>query len=157
MGHPKPIAASGVTYQKFGKRDDVVGFMGQWDYKNFTVEDMAAALIRFDNGATIVLESSFVANLKEEVHNVTLLGSEGGAEAYPFSITQERNQTVFSYSPKLPGSNNINTHYAEMKAFVECVRDSKEPLVTGEHGLVVAKIMDAIYKSAEENREVPIN
>lgn len=156
MGHPKPVAASGVTYQQFGKRDDVVGFMGQWDYKNFTVEDMAAALIRFDNGATIVLESSFVANLKDEVQNVTLLGSAGGAEAYPFSITQERHRSVFTYSPKIPGGNNINTHHAEMKAFVECVRDNKPPLVTGEHGLMVAKIMDAIYQSAELKREVTI-
>lgn len=157
MGHPKPIAASGVTYQKFGKRSDVVGFMGQWDYKNFTVEDMASALIRFDNGASVVLEASFVANIKEDVHNVTILGTEGGAEAYPLNITQERHRTVFTYAPKIPGGNNINTHHAEMKAFVECVRDNKEPLVTGEHGLMVAKIMDAIYKSSEENREVAID
>jgi predicted dehydrogenase len=156
MGHPKPTYASGVTYQKFGKRGDVVGFMGQWDYKNFTVEDMAAALIRFENGATIVLESSFVANLKEEVQNVTLLGDAGGATAYPLSITQERHKSVFTYEPKIPGGNNLNTHYAEMKAFVECIRDKKEPLVKGEHGLMVAQIMDAIYKSADEGREVPV-
>lgn len=155
MGHPKPISASGVTYQKFGKRSDVVGFMGQWDYKNFTVEDMAAALIRFDNGATIVLESSFVANLKEDHQNVTLLGTEGGAEAYPLSITQERHKSVFSFSPDMPNK-NINTHNAEMAAFVECIRDKKQPLVTGEHGLMVAKIMDAIYKSSEEGKEVKI-
>jgi len=43
-----------------------------------------------------------------------------------------------------------------MKAFVECVRDKKEPLVTGEHGLMVAQIMDAIYKSSELGKEVPI-
>jgi predicted dehydrogenase len=156
MGHPKPVSASGVTYQKFGTRPDVVGFMGQWDYKNFTVEDFASALIRFDNGAAIMLESSFVANLKQEVQNVTLLGTTGGAEAYPLSITQERHRSVFSYEPKIPGGNNINTHYAEMKAFVECIRDKKEPLVTGEHGLMVAKIMDAIYKSAEAGKEVTI-
>src|SRR5580700_6542845 len=35
MGHPKPTFASGVTYQKFGKRDDILGFMGQWDTKRF--------------------------------------------------------------------------------------------------------------------------
>ena len=156
MGHPKPVAASGVTYQKFGKRDDVVGFMGQWDYKNFTVEDMAASLIRLDNGATIMLESSFVANLKEEIHNTTLLGTAGGAEAYPLSITQERHKSVFSFKPQIHNP-NINTHHAEMKAFVECVRDNKEPLVTGEHGLAVAKIMDAIYLSAELGREVAID
>ncbi len=155
MGHPKPTYASGVTYQKFGKRPDVVGFMGQWDYKNFTVEDMAAALIRFDNGATVVLESSFVANLKDELNNTTLLGTEGGASAYPLTITQERHRSVFSFEPQIPGR-NINTHYAEMKGFVECVRDKKEPLVTGEHGLMVAQIMDAIYKSADVGHEVPI-
>ncbi len=155
MGHPKPTYASGVTYQKFGTRPDVVGFMGQWDYKNFTVEDMAAALIRFDNGATVVLESSFVANLKEEINGTTLLGTEGGAQTNPLSITQERHGSVFSYEPKIPSS-KINTHHAEMKAFVECIRDNKEPLVTGEHGLMVAQIMDAIYRSAEEGREVPV-
>lgn len=155
MGHPTPTHASGVTYQKFGKRSDVVGFMGQWDYKNFTVEDMAAALIRFDNGATVVLESSFVANLKDEVHNTTLLGTKGGAQTSPLSVTQERHMSVFSFTPQVPNA-NINTHHAEMKAFVECVRDKKEPLVTGEHGLMVAQIMDAIYKSADEGREVAI-
>ena len=156
MGHPKPIAASGVTYQKFGTRSDVVGFMGQWDHTKFTVEDFAAALIRFDNGATVMLESSFVANLKQETQNVTLLGTDGGAEAYPLSLTQEKHRTVVSYEPKIPGGNNLNTHNAEMKAFVECIRDGKEPLVTGEHGLMVAQIMDAIYKSSEEGKEVRI-
>jgi predicted dehydrogenase len=43
LGFPKPIAVSGQTYQKFGKRKDVLGLMGQWDYKNFTVEDFAVA------------------------------------------------------------------------------------------------------------------
>lgn len=157
MGHPKPTHASGVTYQKFGTRSDILGFMGQWDYKNFTVEDLASALIRFDNGATIMLECSFVANLKQEVQNVTLLGTEGGAEAYPLSITQERNKSLFSFEPRVPGGNNLNTHHAEMKAFVECIRDNKPPLVTGEHGLMVAKIMDAIYKSAELGHEVTID
>jgi predicted dehydrogenase len=156
MGHPKPIAASGITYQKFGKRSDVVGFMGQWDHTKFTVEDFAAALIRFDNGATVMLESSFVANLKQETQNVTLLGTDGGAEAYPLSLTQEKHRTMVSYEPKIPGGNNLNTHHAEMKAFVECIRDGKEPLITGEHGLMVAQIMDAIYKSSEEGKEVRI-
>jgi predicted dehydrogenase len=156
MGHPKPISASGVTYQKFGKRNDIVGFMGQWDTEKFTVEDFASALIRFDNGATIMLEASFVANLKSDHQNVTLLGTEGGAEAYPCSITQERHKSVFTFEPRIPGGNNLNTHHAEMKAFVECIRDDKQPLVTGEHGVMVAQIMDAIYKSSELGEEVKI-
>lgn len=155
MDHPKPISASGITYQKFGTRGDIVGFMGQWDYKNFTVEDFASAFIRFENGATVVLESSFVANIPSEVHNTTLLGTEGGVTSNPATITKERHRSLSTAELKVPG-HGANTHYLEMKAFVECIRDNKEPLVTGEHGLMVAQIMDAIYKSSEEGREVPI-
>ena len=155
MGHPEPTFASGVTYQKFGKRSDVVGFMGQWDYKNFTVEDMAAGLIRFANGATVVLESSFVANIKEEINNTTLLGTAGGAQAYPLTITQERHRSVFSFEPHTPNS-HINTYHAEMKSFVDCVKHKKDPLVTGEHGLMVARIMDAIYASSDAGHEVAV-
>ena len=155
MGHPKPTFASGVTFQKFGTRPDVVGFMGQWDHEKFTVEDMAAAFIRFENGATVVLECSFVANLKEEQHGTTLLGTAGGAQTNPLTITQERHGSVFSFEPRLP-TRSVNTHHAEVKDFVACVREGREPLVTGEHGLMVAQICDAIYQSAEQGREVAI-
>lgn len=155
MGHPKPTAASGVTYAKFGKRDDVVGFMGQWDYKNFTVEDFAAALVRFENGATIVLESSFVANITEDVFTSTLCGTQGGAVTNPLTIIQERHRSLQTFKPDIPHQ-SVNTHAAEMKHFVEAIRNDTEPLITGEHGLMVAKIMDAIYKSSEKGREVAI-
>lgn len=155
MGHPKPTLASGVTYQKFGTRGDVVGFMGQWDYKNFTVEDFASALIRFDNGATVVLEASFVANLKEEVNATTLLGTVGGAQTNPLTITQERHGSVFSFEPKIPGG-KASAYHAEIKDFVSCIQENRAPLVSGEHALMVAQIMDAIYRSADEGREVAV-
>ena len=155
MGHPKPVAASGITYQKFGKRDDVVGFMGQWDYKKFTVEDMAAALIRFDNGATVMLESSFVANIEKDIFSTALFGTEGGAQTDPFLITQEKHKSVFNFTPKVANS-NANPYFAEIKDYIACVREGRDPVVTGEHGLAVAKIMDAIYKSSETGREVEI-
>jgi predicted dehydrogenase len=155
MGHPKPVAASGITYAKFGKRDDVVGFMGQWDYKNFTVEDFAAALIRFENGATVVLESSFVANIPEDVFSSTLCGTEGGATTDPFQIMKEKHRTLQTFKPDFP-SPPVNSHHAEIKSFVETIQSGGQPVVTGEHGLMVAKIMDAIYASSESGREVEI-
>jgi predicted dehydrogenase len=155
MGHPKPVAASGVTYAKFGKRDDIVGFMGQWDYQNFTVEDFASALIRFDNGATVTLESSFVANLPEELFTSTLCGTEGGAVTNPLTIVKEKHRSLQTFKPEFPGG-NVNTHHAEVKHFVEAIQNDTEPLVTGEQGLMVAQIMDAIYASSDAGREVEI-
>ena len=155
MGHPKPISASGVTYQKFGKRGDVVGFMGQWDYTKFTVEDFASALIRFDNGATIMLESSFCANIPKDLFSTQILGTNGGAETDPFRIVQEKHKSVNVLEPTIPNRNN-NMYHAEIKDFVACVKEGREPLVTGEHGLMVAQIMDAIYQSSELGHEVKI-
>jgi predicted dehydrogenase len=155
MGHPKPVAASGITYAKFGKRSDVVGFMGQWDYKNFTVEDFAAALIRFDNGATVVLESSFVANIPEDIFRTTLCGTEGGATTDPFEVIKEKHKTLQIFKPEFP-SPPVNSHHAEIKSFVEAIQNDTQPIVTGEHGLRVAQVMDAIYASSESGREVEI-
>ncbi len=155
MGHPKPISASGVTYQKFGKRPDVVGFLGQWDHTKFTVEDFASALIRFENGATVVLESSFCANIQKDSFSTQILGTNGGAETDPFRIVQEKHHSIGTYEPKIPNPNN-NTYSAEIKDFIACIQEGREPLVTGEHGLMVAQIMDAIYQSSELGREVKI-
>lgn len=155
MGHPKPVAASGVTYAKFGHRSDIVGFLGQWDYKNFTVEDFASALIRLENGATVVLEASFVANIPEDVWNSTLCGTEGGATTNPFTVVREAHRSLQVFKPETP-SQNINSHHAEMKHFVESILNGTEPLTTGEHGLMVSQIMDAIYESSEKGREVKI-
>ncbi len=155
LGHPKPVAASGQTYAKFGKRSDIVGFMGQWDYKNFTVEDFAIGLIRFENGATISLESSFVANIPEDVFTSTLCGTEGGAVTHPLTIVREQHRSLQTFRPEIPNA-DIATHSAEVKHFCEAILNDTEPLTTGEHGLAVAQIMDAIYASSEAGKEVPI-
>ncbi len=53
MGHPKPISASGQTFTKIGNEPGHVGMWGPWDWKNYTVEDYAAAFVRLDNRASL--------------------------------------------------------------------------------------------------------
>jgi predicted dehydrogenase len=154
MGHPKPVAASGQTYTKFGKREGVVGLMGQWDTKSYTVEDFGVGFVRFENGATLTLESSFAANLEKEIFNCELFGTEGGCSLSPLRLFFERNQTLIDATPVfLP---QVHTHQAEIKSFVEAIRNDTEPVVTAEQGLMVTEILDAIYRSADEGREVRI-
>lgn len=154
MGHPKPVAASGQTYTKFGKREGLVGLMGQWDTKSYTVEDFGVGFVRFENGATLTLESSFAANLEKEIFNCELFGTEGGCSLSPLRLFFERNQTLIDATPVfLP---QVHTHQAEIKSFVEAIRNDTEPVVTAEQGLMVTEILDAIYRSADEGREVRI-
>jgi predicted dehydrogenase len=156
MGFPKPVSVSGKTFQEFGKRSDVLGLMGQWDYKNFTVEDFAVAQVRFDNGAILTLESSFVAN-QEEGDKMTfqLFGNQGGAQYNPLKMYSEKNRTLLDITPvHLP--RNVQAHHEEIKHFVQSVADDTPVLTPGEEALEITKIIDAIYQSSEENREISL-
>ncbi len=154
MGHPKPTAVSGKTYTKFGNRKDVLGLMGQWNVDTFTVEDFAVALVRFENGATMEVESSFAANIENDVMDIKLLGDKGGASLSPLKIYTEKNKTLYDITPvHLP---RLASHEENIKKFVQALRDGGQPPVTGEEGLMVTEIIDAIYKSSDENREVQL-
>lgn len=155
MGHPKPVTASGMVTTKFGTRQGVLGLMGQWDPKSFTVEDFGVGFIRFENGATLTLETSFAANLEHrEVFNCELFGTEGGCSLSPLKMFFERNETLIDATPVfLP---QVHTHQAEIWSFIEAIRNDTEPVVTAEEGLMVTEILDAIYRSGEEGREVRV-
>jgi predicted dehydrogenase len=155
MGHPKPTHVAGITYAKFGKRADVLGLMGQWDPKKFTVEDFAVGFVRFDNGATLTLESSFVANMEQnDLFTTQLFGTEGGCQYSPLKMFFEKNRTLIDATPAfLP---NVRTHEAEIRAFVQSIREDTPVLVTGEQALQVTEIIDGIYRSAEEGKEVAL-
>ena len=154
LGHPKPIAVSGKTYTKFGTRKDVLGLMGQWNTETFTVEDFAVGLVRFENGATMEIESSFAANIEHDMMDIKLLGDKGGASLHPLKIYTERNRTLYDITPVfLP---RVASHEQNIRKFVEAIREGTEVPVPGEDGLMVTEIIDAIYKSSDENREVRV-
>lgn len=154
MGHPKPVSVSGVSCTKFGTRPGLVGLFGKWDHTNYTVEDFATALVRFENGASLTIESSFAANIEKDVFNTTLLGTEGGCELNPLKIYREEHQTLVDVTPVfLP---EAMWHEAEIFEFVDAVLNDKPVPVPGEEGLMVSQIIDAIYRSSEEGREVTL-
>ncbi|MEI6512192.1 MAG: Gfo/Idh/MocA family oxidoreductase [bacterium] len=156
MGYPKAVSASGMTYQKFGKRGDVVGLMGQWDYKKFTVEDFAVGMIRFDNGATVILESSFCANISKDVFATELMGTKSGVYSVPgdpsqLKIATEDNMQLYNMEPC--GLGESNQYSDEIAAFVDSILEGKPSQVPGEQGFMLNAIFDAIYKSTETGRE----
>lgn len=156
LGFPKPVAVSGKTYQMFGKRKDVIGLMGQWDYKNFTVEDFAAALIRFEDGSTLSLESSFVANQPEgERMSFNIYGDKGGASFGPLGMYTERNKTLLDITPAhLPS--NVQPHHAQIASFIDSVVNDKPVFTPGSEALEITRIVEAIYESSERNAEVTL-
>jgi predicted dehydrogenase len=157
MGYPKPVSVTGMTYAKFGPREGVLGLLGQWDPKTFTVEDFAVGFVRFENGATLTLESSFAANLEQDQFQTSVFGTEGGVLLDPFNnahtklLREESGALTDTSLAFLP---NLNSYEEELRGFVKAVADDTPVPVSGEQGLMVTRILDGIYESAETGKEV---
>ncbi len=154
MGYPNPIAATGKTWDVLGKDPKITNNFGEYDRTKFTVEDFAVGMIRFDNGAIVTLESSFMANQEEgENMQTQLFGTKAGAIVKPWGgnesvkIFGEENKQLFNISPaNVP--NVASPHVAEVQAFVKAIQNGDASPVPGKCGLILNAVFDAIYKSS---------
>lgn len=154
MGYPEPDTVFGVTYQKLGNRKGV-GLFGQWDWENYSIEDMARGMITFKNGASILLDTSFAANVeKHEEMNVALMGSEGGADVFPLKIYQEKHETLIDITPSYLPSKGY--HELELERFVDACIQGTTPLSTAKEGVYLQQIIKGLYESAEKGEAVKI-
>lgn len=153
MGYPEPESVTGVTHTKLGDKEPGVAPWGPWNYKNYTVEDVCNALIRFKNGAALLLETSFIANIEPmEEMNVRLSGTKAGVKFFPFSVYREEHGTIVNEtSAWQPGG---NSHQKEVAHFVRCIRGEAEPISTPGEAVKIQRIIEAIYKSADAGRSV---
>lgn len=162
MGYPKPVSASGKTWDMMGKNPELTNLFGDYDRSKFTVEDFAVGLIKFDNGAVISLESSFMANQSEiDIMKTQLFGTKAGAMVKPWGdkpieIYSESNQQLFDMVPR-----NIphveSPHTAEVVAFVDAILEGKPSPVPGLNGLILNAIFDALYKSSDTGNEEKVD
>lgn len=161
MGYPKPLSASGKTWNYLGTNPMIVNPWGDYDRQKFTVEDMAVGFIRFENDVVVTLESSFMANIKDELFRTELMGTKAGAllkggNESPLEIYAEYDQQLFDLTPR-----NIadvpSHHTAEIQVFVKSIREKLPSAVPGDQGLILNAIFDALYESSEIGREVLID
>jgi len=163
MGRPQPVAVMGATYAKFGPRPG--RGTGSWGEPVpggiFDVDDLAGAMIRFTNGATLLLEASWAAHIEKEHTFVHLLGTEAGAQvvsppaqAKVFTEKEGVSQDITLVTPEQPSG---AAHHAEIAAFVRCIKEGVPPESSGEDGLRIMRILDAIYRSAETGTAVRVD
>jgi predicted dehydrogenase len=94
--------------------------------------DAVVATLKFENGSLAVLEASTVAYPKNIGEKLTILSEWGHYEI----------DTAFP------------NHEPIIRNFVECVRENREPMVTGEESLKSLKIALAIQESADTGKEI---
>lgn len=160
MGNPQPVSVVGSTYTKFGNSGQASSRV--WGIANpqgiFDVEDLATAFIRLGNGATLTLDVSWAANIEKEKVFLNLIGTKGGA-----SLENEKGVSIYTEKFAILEDMHPQVRFDDEEAriemwrhFLHCVRTGEQPITTPEQGMMINKILDAIYESSQKGREVLI-
>ncbi|MFP3195259.1 MAG: Gfo/Idh/MocA family oxidoreductase [Caldivirga sp.] len=162
LNFPRPVTVSGATYTKFGRNPEEVKFnWGSWDPSKFELEDYAVGFIRFENGASMIIEVGWAANVSHvgEVGIYRVLGDKGGLEGRGHEavteMTLHSRTSNFLYDTK-PVLGNVDMPLEMVKAFIDSITQGKEPPTTGYQSVIIHSIIDAIYESASKGSEVRV-
>ena len=160
MGCPKPVAASANVWTYLGNKEEkthVRSMWPGWDWKTYTVEDLAIGQIRFDNGAIMQIEAAFAAHVKEEVHEFSALGTKGGCEFPSGTIFTDQNNTMVNITPAFLGPEDWNTLFvAKLRNWVNGCLKGTELDASCYDGINVQRILNGVYDSAAAGKEVAI-
>ena len=162
-GNPQPISVYGAAFHKLGARSHIKGneswkASDQSEDDVFNTEDMATALIRFDNGMVLSVEASFSLNIKKDEGKIELFGTKAGAKMDPeLEIFTEMNGYMADVNLNAKTALDFDGLFEnEINHFIACLNDGIDCRAPAADGVTLMKILDAIYKSAETGHEVII-
>ncbi len=160
MGSPRPVAATGMTATYLGDKpsNTVRSVWAGWDYKTYTVEDLAVGHVRFDNGAVLHIEAMFAGHIPGDVWDFQLMGDRGGCTWSGPKLYTDQDGYMTNIEPAwLPSSQFAGFFDVKLRNFVDHVLYDKPTQCPVEHGIMVQDMLDAIYASADQGgREVAI-
>lgn len=159
MGRPHAVSVSGVAFNKLGDRSglkSVKGYVAADQSDIFDVEDMASALVRFDNGAAMTVETSFSLNIRQDTGTLELFGTKSGAKLSPgLEFFTDMNGYLVDVTPSGDTSLSFQGLFQkEIDHYVDCLLRGNECRSPAGDGVELMKIIDGIYESARIGREV---
>lgn len=161
MGNPKPVSIYGATFQKLLNRPNIKGAKGYTSVSAGTndicdVEDLATAMIRYDNGAVLQIEAAFSLNIKKDEGTLQFFGTKGGAKLSPeLEIYTEINDYLADVQLDTKTALEFNGLFEnEINHYVDCVKNGTPCKSPAEDGVAIMQILDAVYESARTGHEV---
>lgn len=162
MGKPKAVSVYGSTFVKLGERSNLKNAK---DYTSSSegagecdCEDLAAATIRFDNGAVLTAEMSFSLNLEGDRNSIELFGTGAGlCIGKEVRMYGEENNELKDF--EFEGKTGLSVSEAftgEINHFIDAVRGKVECRNPAEDGVELMRILTAIYRSAEIGHEITL-
>ena len=158
MGHPKPVAVSGIT-------SNYLSLHNTWNpsLKETEVEDFAAGWVLFDNGARLVFKTCWCMNM-DSLGGTIFLGKKAGlrigvgeVRGPQEGVTLYRDEFGEPTSIDVPTGRGVNVFKMEDAAFVDAVREGKPSPIDPDGMLLTNVIIQGVIDSQEAGgREVAV-
>jgi predicted dehydrogenase len=145
MGRPKPLSVFAVTHDRSPQTSPL--------------ESAAFGLLRFESGRSIQLEAAWILPEGEDRQLVHLYGSAAGAliEKEALTVTRVGEEGVEQAKPPiLIGWPDAYTTPFRVQAgrFAAAIRGTAPALTPADDAVQLMRMIDALYASAREGREV---
>ena len=160
-GDPKAKTVSGEVFSKLGT--DIAGYT----YKDmwagppkldgiYDVDDSITAMIRTD-GPVITVHGAWAQNIGEEERYIDFIGDKGGIRLQygaDFKVYTAEHGALVEYKPEFKMRNHFQN---EIDAFINCCKTGEKLPSHIDTNILTSRMMQAIYDSAEQHREVVLD
>ena len=121
------------------------------------IEDSGIIFLRYVDGSYLMIEVGWTLLFEKDFTYFNIYGSDGVALLNPLKIKKLEDNKVMDITPSYIPKHPIKESYTKMlEKFVECVRSKNIKEHGWQDAYEVAKIIDAAYRSAEEEKEISL-
>jgi predicted dehydrogenase len=159
MNNYKPKYCVGTAYHKLNNDTQTGNAWGDWDPEKFTVEDSAFGFVVMENGATIVLRSSWALNTLDVREAVTsVCGTKAGGDMngnVRINSVRGGRQCVTEANMSAggvafyEGDSGSDPAYRAARLFIDAIKKGTAPSTLPEQAYCVTRILEGIYTSAK--------
>jgi len=169
LGDPEVVAVSASTYDLlatagFGSNPEAEkSGAADGDAPHFDVEDLASVFMRLADGGTLLVEASWAAHRRDgDEFGITLYGTDGGAQLIVDRYAPKGDLQLFGddHGEALATSVPVKRgrgHKAVIEQFVDKIRAGDWRRYDGSGAASLARVVDACYLSAAEQREIRLD
>jgi len=134
-------------------------FASLFHHQKADVEDVFLATLNFENGSVATVEASWSLHRKESKYFCDVFGSEGSAFINPLQLYKENDEVYIPFTTATKKNKFMilrKSFEYELKHFINVICGYAPVISTANEAVKILKIVDAMYRSANERREITI-
>ena len=159
MNDPKPLTVSAKTFSKLGVDMPKYVYNSMWSEETkdlngvYDVDDSVTAFVRTE-GPTITLNGAWAQNIGVSEMFIDFLGTKAGARlnyGQDFTVYTTACDSLVECKPKFKECDMFQN---EIDSFIRCIKTGETLPSHIDKAIITATMMQAMYDSSEQNKEI---